>query len=360
MIQLARPMRCRSHLPVLVAAFTLASGWRLRSPRPERRAGTELEGCANTMSTPSEITRLEDWDEASHVVSDAYFPHALKLLSPDTAERVTVHHAQFGPIRVARIGFGADVSIASEHPGAYGINIPLAGRLESVTGKDVVASTEGLATVCPPDTPTLITRWTRTCEIVGVKIDRDYLHREMERILGRPGRRLPPQVDLTTAAGASWLTLVRSVSDQLLVGEGIWHNPLVAEQLSGAVTTAFVLLAVPQDQVGVSGARPRIVKRVLDRIYDDPAHPWTPGELAEIAGVSVRRLQEGFRAYVGMSPREYLLDVRLERVHEDLKCDEVTETVADVAMRWGLMHTGRFAAAYRRKSGVAPSEARER
>ena len=31
-------------------------------------------------------------------------------------------------------------------------------------------------------------------------------------------------------------------------------------------------------------------------------------------------------------------------------------TVADVAMRWGLMHTGRFAAAYRSTYGESPSE----
>lgn len=311
------------------------------------------------MSTPSEVTHPEDWEKASHVVSDAYFPHRLELLSRDTTDGVFVSDAAFGPIRIARIGWGADVSIASDHPGAYGINIPLSGRLESVTGKDVVISTEGLATVCPPDTPTLITRWSKCCEIVGIKIDRDYLQREMDRILGRPGQRLPPQVDLTTPAGASWLKLVRSLSEQLLSDEGIWHNALVAEQLSGAVTTAFVLSAIPEEGVGSTGARPRIVKRVLDRIYDDPAYPWTPGELAEIAGVSVRRLQEGFREYVGMSPRDCLLDIRLERVHEDLKREGMTETVADVAMRWGLMHTGRFAAAYRKKYGVSPSVTRK-
>jgi AraC-like DNA-binding protein len=30
--------------------------------------------------------------------------------------------------------------------------------------------------------------------------------------------------------------------------------------------------------------------------------------------------------------------------------------VADVAMRWGLVHTGKFAAAYRRAYGESPSE----
>ena len=40
--------------------------------------------------------------------------------------------------------------------------------------------------------------------------------------------------------------------------------------------------------------------------------------MAEVAGVSVRRLQEGFREYVGVCPREYLLDLRLERIHAEL------------------------------------------
>ena len=102
--------------------------------------------------------------------------------------------------------------------------------------------------------------------------------------------------------------------------------------------------------------RPRIVKRVLDEMHDDPSRPWTAADMAEVAGVSVRRLQEGFREYVGASPRECLTDIRLARVREGLLRGADGFTVADVAMRWGLMHTGRFAAAYRRKYGESPSE----
>ena len=78
--------------------------------------------------------------------------------------------------------------------------------------------------------------------------------------------------------------------------------------------------------------------------------------MAEVAGISIRRLQEGFREYVGVSPRQWLTDIRLARVREDLVRGGDGLTVADVAMRWGLMHTGRFAAAYRRKYGESPSE----
>jgi AraC-like DNA-binding protein len=67
-------------------------------------------------------------------------------------------------------------------------------------------------------------------------------------------------------------------------------------------------------------------------------------------------MQQGFREYVGMTPMEFLFDVRLERVHADLTGSASCATVSEAATRWGIMHTGRFAAAYRRKYGVTPSE----
>ena len=297
-----------------------------------------------------------DWDEVHEVVADAYFPHELRPLSRDTAARSSLESSQMGPSRLARIGFGAPVSIESGHPGAYGINIPLAGRIVSVTGGTEVTSTPGLATICPPDTRTVITNWSSSCEIIGFKVDRDYLQREMDRVLARPGQELPRQLDLRTGAGADWLRFVRSVADQALRDSVLLHSDQVSQQLCGALTTALVLTAMPDDDTGAAGIRPRIVKRVIDAIQQDPARPWSAGEMAELVGVSVRRMQQGFREYVGMTPMEYLVDVRLERVHADLTGIGSCATVSEVATRWGIMHTGRFAAAYRRKYGVTPSE----
>ncbi|MDH6283021.1 AraC-like DNA-binding protein [Prescottella agglutinans] len=295
-----------------------------------------------------------DWDAAENVVSDAYFPHELTPLSVGSEPHVNVRSMQIGPLRLARIGWGAEVSVDTEHPGAYAVNIPLSGRIESASaGRDVISGV-GKASVFRPDTPAVITRWTADCEIVGVKVDRDYLHRETARVLGRPDRRLPDQVDLSTADGQNWMGLLNSIVQQVRGGEGLWQTPVVAEQLSGAITSAFVLAVMPDDPS--AAPRPRIVKRVLDRIDEDPSLAWTSSDMAEAAGVSVRRLQEGFREYLGMCPRDYLLDVRLSRIHDDLVAgDPSVASVTDVAVRWGITHTGRFAAAYRRKYGCAPS-----
>lgn len=308
------------------------------------------------MQTHADADRPHDWDEASEVVSDAYFPHVLTPLSKGSnADHMVVNTVDLGPIRIARIGWGAEVSIETDHPGAYAINIPLGGRLESRTARDSVVSTPGLATVNPPDTPTLITRWSSACTIVGVRIDRDHLHRELGRVMARPDVRLPAQIDLRAAAGAGWLRMVRAVHAEA-DDEGLWRNPIVAQQLSGALTSALVLAAIGEPDGDHQQIRPRIVTRVVDAVHADPSRAWTAADMADAAGVSVRRLQEGFREYVGMSPREYLNDVRLVRVNSELSDPGAVISVTDVAMKWGFTHTGRFAASYRRKYGESPSD----
>ena len=148
---------------------------------------------------------------------------------------------------------------------------------------------------------------------------------------------------------------MRSLSTNLLHMGGILTNDIVKAQISDAITTGFILATTPEDGT-VSAARPGIVNRVLKRINDDPGRAWTVAAMAEVAGVSVRRLQEGFQEYVGMSPMACLRDIRLVRTYEELVNAHDSATVTDIANRWGFSHPGRFAAAYRRKYGISPSE----
>jgi transcriptional regulator GlxA family with amidase domain len=103
--------------------------------------------------------------------------------------------------------------------------------------------------------------------------------------------------------------------------------------------------------------RPSPTRRAIDAIQAHPEHPFTVTTLARTAGVSVRTLQAGFRRYVGSTPMAYLRHVRLARAHDDLwAADPGQTTVADVAYRWGFLHLGRFAAAYRTRYHTTPSQ----
>jgi AraC-like DNA-binding protein len=311
------------------------------------------------MTATSELTPqyFEDWAAVHDAVADAYFPHVMKPLYAGPASRSALQTVDLGSCRITQMKLGATVSVQSDCPGAYGINIPVGGEMESMIGRIEVVSGVGQATACPPDTPVRIPRWKPSCHLIGFKVEESHLRREMERTLARPAKALPLQLDLRSADGQTWLRLLQSIVEQVYHSDArLLRDDRFTAQLAGAVTTGFVLATMPDDTVGRIGTRPRIVRRVMTAIEEDPARSWSPADMAEIAGVSVRRLQQGFCEYVGQTPFQYLRDVRLERAHADLVSSEQPATVTDIALRWGFMHMSRFAADYRRKYGRPPSQ----
>lgn len=290
------------------------------------------------------IADRTDWDEVSHAVSDAYFPHRLRPLGGTNPVGASADGVDLGPVRIARIKWGAPVVVETEHAGGVAVNLPVNGGLTSQIGAVEVEADPTSATVYPADSPVRITRWDADCEIVGVRYERDYLAREMARLLDHAVTPLAA-LDVESANGVAWLALVNSLSGYRI---GV---PLVNERIAGALTTAFVLAVCPEEVA--SAAQPRIVRRVMNALHDDPGRAWTASDMAEVAGVGVRRLQAGFREYLDRSPHDVLAEVRLERARADLIAGGVS--VVDVANRWGITHLGRFAASYRARYGEVPS-----
>ena len=301
-----------------------------------------------------------DWGNASRVVAEAYFPHELRLVGGVHEPRLTLRTLDLGPVLIGHVGWGADVAIDCDYPGAYEVNMPITGHIESRGRHGTVASVAGQGTVFRSDTASLISHWDATCTVLGVKFDAAWLDVEAERLLGsdRVGVRdlLPDQVQLESGRGRAWRHLVASLATNLHDPDLFADSDVVRQQLAGAVAAGLVDLCRPADERSVP-ARPWHVRRVVEQLHDDPARPWTAGDMAAVAGTSVRRLQEAFQQWTGRTPTQYLLDVRLARAHADLTSGPRT-TVSDVAARWGFSSASRFAAAYRRRYGLPPSAAR--
>nr|WP_228514682.1 helix-turn-helix domain-containing protein [Frondihabitans sp. VKM Ac-2883] len=99
------------------------------------------------------------------------------------------------------------------------------------------------------------------------------------------------------------------------------------------------------------------VRTAVEYIHEHPHLPITTTDLARIANVSLRTLQETFQRLLGMTPNAYLRQVRLDRIHHKLLAAEPAGTViADVARTWGFNHPGRFAAAYTARFGCYPRD----
>lgn len=73
-------------------------------------------------------------------------------------------------------------------------------------------------------------------------------------------------------------------------------------------------------------------------------------------GVSAPTLRRGFLETYGVSPKQFYLRSRLNKVRSELATEPGTRSIADVANDYGFWHMGQFAKDYRSFFGELPSQ----
>jgi AraC-like DNA-binding protein len=101
---------------------------------------------------------------------------------------------------------------------------------------------------------------------------------------------------------------------------------------------------------------PKYVREAEEYMRANIHRPLLLSEVAQSVGVSVRTLHKVFRDFRGTTPIALLQNLRLSAVRHDLLSATSGTRVADVALRWGFAHLGRFSMAYRRKFGEHPRQ----
>lgn len=210
----------------------------------------------------------------------------------------------------------------------------------------------------------------------GEQVDPRYVGRRVSLMIDRHavegaladalGRTVHSQVDVqpflpnTVGAAPSWITMVSLLAEHMFRPGSVLHQPMVGTPFADSVVRGFLLAADHSYRAILEGeavnAPPRAVGSAIDVIEAEPHRPWTVSALAACSYVSVRSLQQGFRAHVGTTPMAYLREVRLRRAHEDLlESDPSVATVASIALDWGFTNMGRFAAAYTARYNELPA-----
>jgi len=276
----------------------------------------------------------------------------------------TARWLQLGPLHV--VDYWHEPAIVL-HAGlhSYGAGVALSGAFTLEQAKTQVATGTATGVVHRPDAGPCEARARVPGRVRLVAIDPMMLEAHLEDLVDHPVRgpiRFRPRLDLS-GPGASWLRLLRTVTNGLGDPDSVVRRPMVAEPLSQALLTGFLLATDHsfRDALQDPPARyhPRAVKRAVEAIRTCPQQPYTAATLAGLTGVSVRTLQAGFQRHVGASPMAYLRHVRLARAHDDLRHGRV-RTVTEAAHRWGFTHLGRFAADYQARYGTTPSESLRR
>ncbi|MDP9815224.1 AraC family transcriptional regulator [Spirilliplanes yamanashiensis] len=309
--------------------------------------------------------RTNDVDQACDIVGEQFYPNRLDLLDPAQRLDAAFSVVRCGGVTVGDVRFGGDVRMRVGELGAYHVDLPLSGRLTWRQGRsrERLADT-GRAGIFAPVGDTVLDRWEADCRLIAVKISRPVLEAELHRMTGKPLRgplRLAAEMDVTGGPGRSWAWLARMLADEAGNDGSLADHPLVGPRLREGLVRGLLVAAGDRHRDGLTGpgpatAAPKSIRRAMAAVQDEPDHPYTVGRLAEIAGVSVRALQQGFRTHAATTPMGYVRDVRLGRAHRDL-CAAAPGTVgvSEVAHRWGFVHLGRFAEQYRARYGVNPS-----
>ncbi|MFC3741809.1 AraC family transcriptional regulator [Paractinoplanes deccanensis] len=292
-----------------------------------------------------------------------YYPVAVGMSDGAGPFALGMELIQLGPLTVGQLSFSTAVTLLVAELDAYHVSMPTSGRLHARHAGHEIVATPSTGVVFGPGSPVYTSREANSAEL-AVKIERKALEEELSALLGRPVDGpidLPPEIDVSSGPGHSWSRLVRLLRDELEYAQSLFYQPMIAEQLRSAVLSGL-LLSVPHKYhseltAPATPGPPRAIRRVVEAIQGEPERPFTVTDLARIAGMSVRSLQDGFRRHVGAAPMTYLQQVRLTRAREALRdADPLRVTVAAVAHRWGFAHLGRFASAYRTRFGESPSE----
>lgn len=302
-------------------------------------------------------------DEAEAAVAKVYLPNRLEALEPGPLS-MRLAAARLGTTTVGQLAYGRRMRLVTEEAGHIHVNTPVVGTVVSRVGRSAPQMTSSRQAAVFPVGEAAHIEWSRDAVQLCLMIPSSTLESELEELVAHSVRRplhLPFHMSLATPEGRVWRSMVDLIAGELASGGHLLSHPAAGRHLERTLLDAL-LLGHAYNDVQMPNrpdlpAAPVAVTRAIDVMHERPAEAWSSTVLARAAHVSVRSLQSGFLKHVGKPPMTYLRDLRLAGIHEELKrAAPGTTTVETVAYSWGMVHLGRFAAAYRQAVGELPSQ----
>ncbi|HET9117655.1 MAG TPA: AraC family transcriptional regulator [Pseudonocardiaceae bacterium] len=288
----------------------------------------------------------------------------LQLLHrPTEAYQLDVHGFASGPVSVEEASCTDQARMRLPSGDAhYVISLPVRGAVLAMYRGKELDLRPGQAVVFQPPAEAVMTT-DDDFDVLVVRVDAAALEDALEGQLGYPVRRplpLAPTLDLDSAAGRGWATLLRYLVNAAVPG-GPLANPVIAEPLQNSLL-GWLLQAIdhPYREALDGSVRswgPRTVRHRVDTIEAFPQRPLTTAGLAADAGMNVRVLQQCWRRHRDVTPMGYLRGVRLACAHRDLEEHAPGDTtVSATAFNWGFARPARFTTRYTRRYGLPPHQ----
>ncbi|AME28396.1 MULTISPECIES: anthranilate 1,2-dioxygenase regulatory protein AndR [Burkholderiaceae] len=296
-----------------------------------------------------------DLDETRELISRVMQPHAL-VPAGSGSGRSYMDFVKLGGLGLGTIGFGDAMRVDVKAVDGYYLlmfcvvgeaEVRTMGRSMQVNRKQGVLCAPGQAfdAHLSPGSEQFVLR----IDPVALELQTGLTAGELASVVPVGGVRLRgwmQQLELV-ASSAELLACARS-------------NPGVAVQLERLLIDLFATGHAGQTaQSSGQAARPvspAFIKRAEAFIKEHCSEPLELLAIANAAGVSVRTLHDGFQRFKGVSPMQFVRQLRLERARDALREAPANVRVAEIALDCGFTHLGRFAMAYKAIFGESPSD----
>lgn len=306
--------------------------------------------------------RCRDPGLAERTVGSLIEPRRLAVRGNPRATDIRISHLAIGHSQLFGVTHGAAVLATAAPIRSYQVMVPLRGKLTAQTRYGEIVAAPGSALVYSP-LDRLETLWSDHC--VGMVLS---VPAERLRALAReacPGMDtgvmpLKPLMQLGEGGGRSFANALGTICLESLDPDSAFSRGLTRASVEETLLLSLLLAQRP-DSEGLARLghpnRQRHVAETVALIETHCAEDLAIDDLACAAKVSARTLQYGFMEQFGIGPMSYLKQVRLRRIHEALRSARPgTDTVGEIAARWGYYNGSAFAAAYRKMFGERPSE----
>lgn len=258
-------------------------------------------------------------------------------------------------IGLCNISYGGPVEIATESlRDSYQLQVLVRGT-SAWTGADGRhAFRPGEFLVINPVDPAQV-QYSSDCEklivTLPVEVVEAMAREEPESVFTRNLRFVRPVHALASVEGlAALLALMCEEAGSASCSSAMQHHYsqiLIRKLLAQLETNAFDLQTPATNQA---------FERIKGYIRENLSEDLSLELIAAASNVSLRKLYVLFKSYAQESPRDFIQRLRLERVRSDLLQPRASDSVTDIATRYGFCHLGRFSALYKARYNELPSQ----
>lgn len=309
------------------------------------------------------IFQSSDIDEAQDLIARNFSRHSLSVLSHQQALSSRYDGLFFNNIGLMCGTYGADVKINPESNEYFFTQTTLAGHTRVSMAGESVDTDNGTTVVVSPTANYEMYLGQGSSRLIAM-IERDALEGQLSKMLNAP-LDAPLTFDLSMSDNvgqrSAWLRSLDYLCDQFSMAKAMATDETFLQHANDLLMTQLLNSQshnyseqLSRDPIVQS---PRHVKRAIAYIEEHVHEPISLAEMAASIGVSARTVQKGFLKYLSLSPSDYIRQLRLRCIHDELiRANELDTQVGAILMNYGITSFGHFSKRYKAIYGCTPTD----